>query len=224
MRIPCLGGRLIQPELLDALPPEQARASLGDLVRLNRDFGGHGVLRRLFRSLAPPAEAFSLLDVGAASGDMGATVRRMYPRSTVTSLDYLASHLAAAADPRVAGDAFRLPFRPKSFDYVFCSLFLHHFTNEQVVALLTSFAAQARRAVVVIDLERNPIPYFFLPATAWLYRWNRITLHDGPISVEAGFRVRELRELAEQAGLSAPEVRTHRPSFRISLVGRTGLV
>ncbi|MGH9665228.1 MAG: methyltransferase domain-containing protein [Bryobacteraceae bacterium] len=220
MRIPCIGGRIIKPELLDTLPPDAARASLADLVRLNRDFGGHAVLRRMLGALVSTEDSFSLLDVGAASGDMGATVRQLCPRATVASLDYLASHLAAAAEPRVAGDAFCLPFRPRSFDYVLCSLFLHHFTNEQVVALLASFGAAARRAVLAIDLERNPIPYFFLPATAWLYRWDKITLHDGPISVEAAFRPHELQALAARAGLLEPHVQTHRPSFRISLVGR----
>lgn len=222
MRIPCLTGRILKPELLDTLSPEAARPSLADLVRLNRDFGGHGVLRRLLHPLASPTEPFSLLDIGAASGDMGAAVRELYPQVTVTSLDYLPSHLAAAPPPRVAGDAFHLPFRPKSFDFALCSLFLHHFTNDQVVELLASFGAAARRAVIVIDLERNPIPYFFLPATAWLYRWNKITLHDGPISVEAAFRPGELRELAVRAGLHNAEVRMHRPSFRISLVARSG--
>ena len=75
----------------------------------------------------PDGQPFSVLDVGAASGDMGACIRQWYPAAKVTSLDYVASHLAGSPGQRVAGDAFRLPFRPASFDYVFCSLFLHHF-------------------------------------------------------------------------------------------------
>jgi len=217
MRIPCLGGRVLKPELLDTLPPDAARASLADLVRINRDFGGHGVLRKLLADVTPPNDAFSFLDVGAASGDMGNVVRSLYPRARVVSFDYLTTHLAAASDPRVAGDAFHLPFAPKSFDYVFCSLFLHHFTNEQIVGLLANFGETARRALLAIDLERNPIPYFFLPATVWLFHWDKITVHDGRISVEAGFRANELRDLAQLAGLRNPAVRLHRPSFRISL-------
>ena len=41
MAFTCLGKRLILPELVDTLPPEQARASLRDLVRINRYWGGH---------------------------------------------------------------------------------------------------------------------------------------------------------------------------------------
>jgi SAM-dependent methyltransferase len=213
----CLGKRLILPELLDTLPPDQARASLGDLVRINRRWGGHSTLRRLLRENVPSDQPFSVLDVGAASGDMGACIRGWYHAAKVTSLDYVVSHLAGSG-PRVAGDAFRLPFRPASFDYVFCSLFLHHFRDEQVVELLRNFGAVARKAVLVIDLERNPIPYYFIAWSRPLLGWDPVTVHDGAISVEAAFRRKELEELARRAGLRNPRARVFRPAFRIALV------
>ena len=218
----CLGKRLILPELLDSLPEDQARASLRDLVRINRYWGGRSTLRSLLRDVVdktvPEGQPFSVLDVGAASGDMGACIRRWYPAVTVTSLDYVESHLAASQGQRVAGDAFRLPFRPGSFDYVFCSLFLHHFTDDKVVELLRNFASVARKAVLVIDLERNPIPYYFIAWSRPLLGWDPVTVHDGAISVEAAFRRRELEDLARQAGLQNPRARVFRPAFRIGLV------
>ena len=93
----CLGKRLILPELLDTLPPDQARASPQDLVRINRRWGGHSTLRHLLRNelrkTVSDGQPFSVLDVGAASGDMGTCIRRWYPAAQVTSLDYLESHL-----------------------------------------------------------------------------------------------------------------------------------
>jgi hypothetical protein len=220
----CLGKRLILPELLDTLPPDQARASLQDLVRINRHWGGHSTLRRLLhdvlRKTVPDGEAFSVLDVGAASGDMGACIRRWYPAAKVTSLDYVESHLAPSAAPKVAGDAFRLPFRAASFDYVFCSLFLHHFQNKDVVRLLRGFGEVARKAVLAIDLERNPIPYYFMAWSRPLLGWDPVTVHDGAISVEAAFRRKELEDLAAQAGLRNPRAKVFRPAFRIALVGQ----
>jgi SAM-dependent methyltransferase len=213
----CLGKRLILPELLDTLPPAQARASLRDLVRINRRWGGHSTLRSLLKETVPDGPAFSVLDVGAASGDMGACIRRWYPAAKVTSLDYVASHLEASPGQRVAGDAFRLPFQPASFDYVFCSLFLHHFRDEKVVELLRNFGALARKAVLAIDLERNPIPYYFIAWSRPLLGWDPVTVHDGAISVEAAFRPSELEDLARQAGLRNPRARVFRPAFRIAL-------
>jgi 2-polyprenyl-3-methyl-5-hydroxy-6-metoxy-1,4-benzoquinol methylase len=210
--------RLIVPELLDDAPLAEARQSLSDLVRINRWFGGYSALKKIFSEFVSPSDRFSVLDVGAASGDMGARLRQIYPGALVTSLDYRSDHLIEAADPRVAGDAFQLPFRERSFDFVFSSLFLHHFTDQRVVELLSSFRAIARRAIMAVDLDRGPLAYHFLPATNWLFHWHRLTLHDGPISVAAAFKKEELLQLARNAGLSQARVRIYRPWARISLV------
>jgi SAM-dependent methyltransferase len=220
----CFEGRVIKPEVLDTLPEEQARASLADLTRINARWGGHSTLRRLLGGVIQPplvqaGETFSMLDVGAASGDMGDRVREWYPRAHMVSLDRIATHLAKASGGRICGDAFRLPVRDHSFDFVFCSLFLHHFTDDQVVSLLREFARVARRAVLVIDLERNPIAYYFLPWTRWLFGWDPVTVHDGAISVEAAFKPRELEALATRAGLLNPRARVYRPAFRIAMTG-----
>ncbi len=220
--VPVDGGSLrerhIEPEMLDHAPPEVARASLRDLRRVNRYLGGYLVLRKMFGRLVQPGDSFSVLDVGAASGDMGAAILRSFPNARVTSVDYKTTHLAQAADPKVAGDAFHLPFRPASFDFVFSSLFLHHFTNEQVVELFTSFRLIARRAVLAIDLDRGPLAYYFLPSTRWLFGWHDITVSDGQISVQAAFQREELLAVAAKAGLTNAEVRVHRPWSRLSLI------
>lgn len=215
----CGRGRIIQREWLDQTPAPQARASLADLVRINRLLGWHEVIRKTFRDLVGPAGQFTVLDVGAASGDMGAVIRSEFPLASVTSFDYKLDHLERAPQPRVCGDAFRLPFTARAFDFVFCSLFLHHFSDDAVVELLHSFGRIARRNVVATDLERNILAYYFLPATRWLFRWDRITLHDGPISVEAAFHPEELQALAERAALRVRYVRAYRPAYRLVLVG-----
>jgi Methyltransferase domain len=216
--VPLSRERVIVPEMLDHSPLEVARASLRDLARVNHYLGGYLVLRKMFARLVRPDESFSVLDVGAASGDMGAEIRRSFPGARVTSLDYKADHLAQAADPKLVADAFHLPFRPASFDFVFSSLFLHHFTNEQVVELFVSFRSIARRAVLAIDLDRGPLAYYFLPNTRWLFGWQPITISDGQISVQAAFKREELRALAARAGLGSADVRVHRPWSRLSMV------
>jgi len=216
----CLGGRVLKPEILDQLPPDQAQASLQDLVRINRRWGGHATLKRMLKDSVRPEEAFSFLDIGAASGDMGARVRQWYPGARVTSLDYVASHLAGAASPKIVGDAFHLPFRPTSFDFVFCSLFLHHFNGDEVVKLLRSFGEVARRAVLVIDLERHPVAYYFIAWSRPLFGWDPVTVHDGAISVEAAFLPRELEDLARRAGLLNPRAKAFKPAFRIAMAAQ----
>jgi len=210
--------RVILPELLDDAPEGDAVASLGDLVRINRYLGGHRTLRWMLRQVVRPGERFSVLDVGAASGDMGAKIGQWYPQAQVTAFDYRANHLTAARCSKVVGNAFCLPFAARSFDFVFCSLFLHHFQNQSIVELLKEFGLMARRAVLVIDLERGLLAYHFIPATRWLFQWDPITVHDAPISVGAGFKSRELAALAAHAGLRNATLRVHRPWGRLSLI------
>jgi 2-polyprenyl-3-methyl-5-hydroxy-6-metoxy-1,4-benzoquinol methylase len=216
--VPIAEHRVIEPELLDEANVEDARENLIDLVRINRHFGGYRILRRIISEFVRPGDRFSMLDIGAASGDMGAQLRLSYPKATVIALDRKREHLAQATDPKLVGDAFQLPFAAGSFDFVFSSLFLHHFSNEQAAELLGKFKTIARRAVLAIDLERGPIAYHFLPATRWLFRWNRLSLHDGPVSVQAAFKKEELLAVARQAGLANARVSIHRPWGRLSLV------
>jgi hypothetical protein len=216
--VPIADHRLIEPELLDHASPEDARENLVDLVKLNRHFGGHRILRRIISEFVRPGDHFSMLDIGSASGDMGAHLRLSHPRARVVALDRKHTHLALAANPKLVGDAFQLPFAAASFDFVFSSLFLHHFSNEQVAELLGKFKTIARRAVLAIDLERGPLAYHFLPATRWLFGWHQLSMHDGPVSVQAAFKKEELLAIAREAGLDRARVSVHRPWARLSLV------
>ena len=100
---------------------------------------------------------------------------------------------------------------------MFNALFLHHFTNAQVVQLFTGFGTVARRGVLTIDLLRHPVPYYFIAKTQWLLGWHPVSVYDGAISVEAAFKPGELVALARQAGLREPRARTYVPAFRIAL-------
>jgi SAM-dependent methyltransferase len=216
-----MGKRRIVHELMDEADPAEARQCLKDLVRINADFGGHATIRKLLSQAGCNGEAFSILDVGAASGDSARIIRKAFPRARVVNLDRNEVNLGSAEHPKVLADAFRLPFAPRSFDFVFSSLFVHHFSNAEVEDLLRNFGVVARKAVLIADLERHIVPYWFLRASRPIFGWHWMTVHDGSISVRAAFTGQELSAVAERAGLKQVQVRTYRPAFRIALVGRT---
>ena len=215
------GERVVRPQLLNEASREDAEKSLADIVRLNRWFGAHRIILRLLRQAVRAGDTFSLLDVGAASGDSGRVILKAYPTACVMSLDKNPNNLAAAPAPKLVGDAFALPFADGSFDFVFSSLFLHHFSEAEAVALLSEFARVARRAVLVSDVERHNLARWFLPASRWILNWHWLTVHDGSVSVRSAFTRSELAGLAEAAKLKHISVTAHRPAFRISLIGWT---
>lgn len=212
--------RLIQPEILDSQTPERAAPSLRDLVRINRYTGGHRVLLRSLRQVFRREEHFTFLDIGSASGDAADVVLREYPNVRTCSVDLQLHHLRPAPGMRAVADVFRPPIRRRSVDVAYCGLFLHHFEDAAVVSVLHSMGEMARRAVIVNDLERHALAFWFLPLTAPLFQWDPITLHDGPVSVQAAFTSSELYGLAIAAGLRNIRVQRHRPAFRLSMVAQ----
>ncbi len=215
---PQMNGRVVEAERLQFALPLTAKRNLEDLARINRWFGGHRALLKVLRTLVHPLERFSVLDVGAASGDAGTLIRKTYRNAFVVSLDHQMAHLRLAAPPRLVAAASALPFIDRSFDFVLCSLLLHHFSDRCAAALIGELLRFPRRALIILDLERHSIAHSFLPLTRRLFRWSELTVDDGRKSVAAGFRVNELRYIAQQAGAKQIEILRHWPWFRISAV------
>ena len=130
---------------------------------------GHRALLRVLKKLALRQRQFSLLDVGAGSGDMGECIRQHFQNAMVVSLDHHSLHLRRTPGPRLAADAFQLPFLPKTFDFVLCSSVLHHFSDCEVIELIAELRRFARHALIVLDLERHSLAYHFLPTTRRLF-------------------------------------------------------
>lgn len=217
-----ISRRAIFPERMDHVEGAEKEGILRDLERVNRWFGAKQSIRRAFGAVADSSKPFTVLDVGAASGDSARYIRALYPKASVVSLDYRFAHLTSNRGVKVVADAFSLPFPPKSFDFVFSSLFLHHFEDELVVGLLTRFSEVAIHGVIAVDLLRHNFAYYFLPLTRFLFRWRRISVYDGIRSVQAAFTARELLELAQRARLVTPVAVNVVPFFRIALSARPG--
>ncbi len=203
--------RRVRPELLDSdagTPAEVARA-LGDLVAINRRFGGIRTMRRLVaRVAAGGARRLSLLDVGAGSGDVPAAVAAALARSgvrlDVTLCDRAATHLPRTAR-RVIGNGVALPFRDTSFDLVTCSLFLHHLEPVEIGHFLRESLRVARRALLINDLRRSWAHLGVVHLGAPLFK-SSITRHDARVSVRRAYTPRELAAMLRAAGVQHFEI------------------
>src|SRR5271168_2033897 len=94
--------RVDAPEILDsdACSPADVEATLRDLGRVNRWFGGVATTQKMVERAAQVARSkhFSLLEVASGSGEVPEMVRRKLARQgitlDVTLLDRARSHLA----------------------------------------------------------------------------------------------------------------------------------
>jgi len=211
---------------------EEYEGCLVELRRVNRWLGDAGALRRsvLAEFGRDGGRGFSLLDVGAGSGellraaarwarDAGARARlvglELNARAAGSILEESRGFAEIAA---VRGDALRLPFDDGAFDHCMCSLFAHHFRDEALVAVLKEMSRVARRRVYVIDLHRHPVAYYFYTTVGRLFFRNRLTREDGALSILRGFTPDELRRLAARAGLRQTRVERRFP-YRLVLSG-----
>jgi 2-polyprenyl-3-methyl-5-hydroxy-6-metoxy-1,4-benzoquinol methylase len=113
----------------------------------------------------------------------------------------------------VAGNALEAPVRPGSVDVALCSLMLHHLPEGAVVDLLRRLAEMARLGFVVSDFRREWLAWAAVWVVTHAISSNRMTRHDGPLSVRRAYTPAELARLAAEAGF--PDIRWHRaPSFR----------
>jgi ubiquinone/menaquinone biosynthesis C-methylase UbiE len=212
--------------------PEEYEGCMVELRRVNRWLGD---VRALARSVLPRiacdgAREFSLLDVGAGTGELlretalWARGRGLKARLVGLELNersasgILEESRAFREITAVRGDALRLPFGDGAFDYVMCSLFTHHFDDDACAAVLREMSRVAARRVYVIDLHRHPVAYYFYTTVGRLFLHNRLVREDGALSILRGFRTRELRRLAERAGLAGAKVERRFP-YRLVLSG-----
>jgi ubiquinone/menaquinone biosynthesis C-methylase UbiE len=173
---------------------------------------------------------FSVIDVGAGSGELLRTIaewaRHNNRKVQLTGVELNARSARAIAEQSemfsvraVRANAFALPFSDNQFDYAICSLFLHHFKNEQAVKILRELNRIARREVVVIDLHRHPVSYYFYTTIGRLLFHNRLIREDGALSILRGFKPAELNDLAEHSGLRHIKVLRRFP-YRLVLTAK----
>jgi len=206
--------------------PAEIKRSFDDLWRINRWLGGvSGCLHLLDRYFARrDSRRVRVLEVGAGDSRLAAYLQAELERRNrsveFVALDRRLSHLrngnpSAGRLLRIVGDVSDLPFPKESFEVVICNLFLHHFSESEAVKLLRRLGEVASDAVLINDLERHPLPYFFI-RLAWPFARSRITRHDGAASVRQAYTKDELESLARRAGFTDFEVE-RLPAYRLGL-------
>ena len=219
-------------ELLDAPHHDERELgqSLEQVAGVNRWLGGRRALLAHIAEALPPSGPATLLDAGTGSADLPRAIvehgRRTGRPISVYATDahpqmVEIARRACAGWPEITvgrANVLALPYADRAFDGATLNMTLHHMEGDDAVRCLRELARVSRRAVIVSDLERSLLNWLgarALGATVW--RGNRLTRHDGPLSVRRSFTAPELLELARRAGFPAARVYRHVP-FRVILV------
>lgn len=196
----------------DYTPEEYARWHR-EMRVIHRVFGERRALQNSLISNARglAKERISVLDVGAGSGELLQFVsERLGGRCGLIAGVEINASAAVTIKSRgasaVRADALNLPFADDSFDYVYCSLFLHHLPGDAAAQLLREMARVAATRIYVIDLHRSPVAYYFYRAVGRI-ALQRFTRDDGALSILRSFTPSELEQTTVDAGLKEVSVK-----------------
>ncbi len=211
--------RIVRPERLDTLSPQDSRAvrSRGDLHRVNICMRNHALMADALQNVLNPGLAARITELGAGDGRFFLRVAERlrtvgwvssfapeHP-SQVTDITLLDMQSNVSADTigalaalgwhgeAIVADVFDWIRTAQPAEVVIANLFLHHFENAQLVELLRLVSLRTK-VFIAIEPRRAAWP-MFCSRLLWALGCNDVTRHDAVVSVRAGFAGGELSAL-----------------------------
>src|SRR5690606_993603 len=225
-----------QKELIDDLQceGEELRQTLRELKTINRLLGGNyvttdGINQLLNRKVS---NSVTIADIGCGGGDM---IRVMHHwsekknlKASFVGVDANPNTIAMAAEnlrdlPNVhfeAANVFDPDFQQQGVDIITCTLFTHHFRDDELIRMFRSFKNKAKIGMVINDLHRHPLAFYSIKILTRIFSRSRLVINDAPISVRRGFTKKELEAILQEAGWQTYQIRWHW-AFRWQVVGVT---
>ena len=198
--------RLVQPELLDSLPTADPAAlrSRRDLHRVNAWMRNPAIMARALADHWHTPVPQRITELGAGDGKfLLSAARQMSPRRTGVAVTLLDLQSLVAPETRsefarlgwnasaIVSDVFN--WSPADGDTVVANLFLHHFEDPQLAALLGIISRRVK-LFIAVEPRRAGWP-LFCSRLLWAIGCNFVTRHDAVVSVRAGFSGLELSSL-----------------------------
>jgi len=187
--------RSVKPEILDTLPScnIDAQASRRDLLLINKLMSNWSWIRRALEKAPRHTEAH-YCEIGAGDGALA-----KYLSQALSPFAYTAIDIADIPDDWPAVATWQKANILQNADYsnathLIANLTLHHFEIDQLKYIGNQIQNSTIQTLIACEPCRRRLHQIQLGAGK-LIGFNHVTLHDGHVSVEAGFRAAELPEL-----------------------------
>jgi 2-polyprenyl-3-methyl-5-hydroxy-6-metoxy-1,4-benzoquinol methylase len=190
-----------------AMEGEILRDALDKIAKINQLLGGNQLTLRGVRDLIemiPAATEISIVDVGCGNGDMLRTLANYGLKNAlhfrligIDANNFTINHARQLSKdyPNISfqcEDVFDEAFTELKYDIVLCTLTLHHFKEDEILQLMTTFNTNSKIGIVINDLERSTISYRLFQALCFVFRLNPMSRDDGLVSILRGFKKQEL--------------------------------
>jgi len=188
--------------------------TLRELDLINHWLGGNSVtikaLKKAWKKI-PREDIITIADLGCGSGEMLRVISSLAKKENrkvkLTGFDanpniieYAKSHSANFTDISFeAANVFSNDFQEKKFDFVLATLFMHHFSETELISLLSSLIRQTRSAIIINDIHRHPLAFYSITWLTQIFSRSAMVRFDAPLSVLRAFKKDELNEVMRQA-------------------------
>ena len=206
--------RSSEMEIMDDFTMEGAlfRDTLDKLEIINRFLGGNSVtingLKNLLKNQSKN-KTITIVDLGCGNGDILRDVAKFGRKNNYSfKLIGIDANLAAIEYAKELSkeyselsfktiDILSEDFKKQSYDVVLCTLFLHHFKNEELISFLKTTTNKATIGVVVNDLHRHKLAYYLFKFIGFFIK-NKMVRQDGLTSVLRAFKREDLENIAKE--------------------------
>jgi len=195
------------------LKGEEMKELLTDLKKVNKWLGGNQVTKRgIVKLLANRSkeETITILDLGCGDGEMLRECARFALREGYQfELIGIDANTFILEEARSRSedfknitykemDIFSEETKVLKLDIALCTLFLHHFSNQDIQTIIQKVLNEAKLGIVINDLHRSRLAFWLFKAISTIILKTRIARHDGLVSVARGFKRSELETMAKQ--------------------------
>ena len=206
--------RSSEMEIMDDFTMEGVlfRDTLDKLEIINRFLGGNSVtingLKNLLKNQSKN-KTITIVDLGCGNGDILRDVAKFGRKNNYSfNLIGIDANLAAIEYAKELSkeyselsfktlDILSKDFKKQSYDVVLCTLFLHHFKNEELISFLKTTTNKATIGVVVNDLHRHKLAYYLFKLIGFFIK-NKMVRQDGLTSVLRAFKREDLENIAKE--------------------------
>ncbi|NVJ87231.1 MAG: methyltransferase domain-containing protein [Algoriphagus sp.] len=209
--------RSTEKELMDDLDcsGEELNQTLRELKTINRWLGGNHVttlgIQRLINQ--KPQERYQLVDIGCGGGDMlrvisdwaekqGLPIDLEGVDANPNTIELAKTRLSDKPSIVLSvQNVFDEDFQKEKASILSCTLFTHHFTDEELVALLRVFQEKVSLGIVINDLHRHPFAYHSIRLLTRIFSKSKMVKNDAPLSVLRSFSKEDWKRILGKAGI-----------------------
>lgn len=206
--------RSTQAEIMDNfnLQGTEMQQVLTDLKTVNKWLGGNAItlngISQLLKKV-PKSGVITIVDIGCGDGEILRQCARFGKKKGynfkligVDANSYILSEARERSKeyPNITFeqiDVFSEENFTLSYDIALCTLFLHHFKNEDIITLLNQTIKYATIGIVVNDLQRSRLAFNLFKIAGRVLLKTKIARHDGLVSIARGFTKAELTEMSK---------------------------